>query len=83
MCVFLSGVGDFTVVMQGLLTYLCTFLGHNISNYLLIIALHHLRLRILFGISLAGFQGQTLFTHLFLTIFPYISTLTLGCRAPV
>ena len=43
MCVFLSGVWDFTVVMQGLLTYLCTFLGHNISNYLLIIASHHLR----------------------------------------
>ena len=43
LCVFLSGVRDFTVVMQGLLTYICTFLGHNISNYLLIIASHHLR----------------------------------------
>ena len=43
LCVFLSGVRDFTVVMQGLLTYLCTLLGHNISNYLLIIASHYLR----------------------------------------
>ena len=43
LCVFLSGVRDFTVVMQGLLTYLCTLLGHNIFNYLLIIVSHHLR----------------------------------------
>ena len=43
LCVFLFDVRDFTVVMQGLLTYLCTFLGNNISNYLLIIASHHHR----------------------------------------
>ena len=30
-------------VTQALLTYLCTFLCHNISNYLLIITSHHLR----------------------------------------
>ena len=43
LCVFLSGVRDFTVVMQGLLTYLCTILGHNTSNHFLIIVSHHLR----------------------------------------
>ena len=54
LCVFLSGVRDFTAVIQGLLTYLCTLLGHNISNYLLIIASHHLR----FTHIILGFPWQ-------------------------
>ena len=83
MCVFLSDVQDFTVVMQGLLTYLGTFLGHNISNYLLIIASHHFRFTHIIWDFLGRIQGQTLFAHLFLTMFPHISTLILGCRAPV
>ena len=83
LCAFLSGVRDFTVVMQGLLTYLCTFLGHNISNYLLIFASHHLRFTHIIWDFLGRIQGQTLFAHLFLTMFPYMSTLILGCRAPV
>ena len=43
LCAYLSGVRDFTVVIQGLLTYLCTFLGYNILNYFLIITSHQLR----------------------------------------
>ena len=47
--VYLSGVRDFMVVIQGLLTYLCTFLGYNIFNYFLIIASHHLRFTHIIG----------------------------------
>ena len=42
LCVFLYGVWVFTVVIKGLLTYLCTTLSNNISNYPLIIVSHYL-----------------------------------------
>ena len=41
--VSLSGVRNFPVIIQGLLAYLCSFPGHNISNYFLVIALRYLR----------------------------------------
>ena len=84
LCVFLSGVRDFTVVMQGLLTYLCTLLGHNISNHLLIIASHHLRFTHIIWAFLGRISGSnTVRTFVSYYVSLYISTLILGCRAPV
>ena len=71
MYVFLSGVRDFTLVMQGLLTYLCTFLSHNISNYFLIIASHHLR----FMYIILDFHGRISGSNTVRTFFSYYLSL--------
>ena len=81
----------FCYLVFGILWLLCKdflhiyapFLGHNISNYLLIIASHQLRFTHIIWDFLGRIPGQTLFAHVFLTMFPYTSTLILGCRAPV
>ena len=74
---FLSGVQDFTVVMQGLLTYLCTFLSHNISNYLLIIASHHLRFTHIIWDFLGRTSGSNnVHTYVSLIFFPLLGVCT-------